>query len=107
RHFESHAAQARRRDPRGAPQARLAPCPRRFATVGSRQLACLRRFFARTTTCQPLPGALTGTSQISSAYSLIVRSEENQPICAVLRAADCHQACLSRQRRNTERWVSK
>ena len=35
-HFESHAAQARRRDPRGAPQARLAPCHRRSATVGSR-----------------------------------------------------------------------
>ena len=55
----------------------------------------------------PLPGGRTGTSQISLAYSLIVRSEENQPMCAVLRAAACHQACLSRQRRNTERWASK
>jgi hypothetical protein len=55
----------------------------------------------------PLPGGRTGTSQISLAYSLIVRSEENQPMCAVLRAAACHQACLSRQRRNTDRWASK
>ncbi len=43
----------------------------------------------------------TGTFQISSAYSAIVRSEENQPVRAVLRMAERHQDLRSRQRRAT------
>src|SRR5271166_178308 len=48
-------------------------------------------------------GGVTGTFQISCAYSAIVRSEENQPICAVLRIAERHQEDLSRQRLKTLR----
>ena len=42
----------------------------------------------------------TGTFQISSAYSAIVRSDENQPVRAVLRMAERHQDLRSRQRRD-------
>ena len=88
---------------RGAPPARPAPFPRRSANLGTRRTVCLRCVSARTIPFHPLPGGRTGTFQISCAYSLMVRSEENQPIRAVFRAAAFHHECLSRQRRNTER----
>ena len=43
-------------------------------------------------------GVRTGTFQTSSAYSAIVRSEENQPVRAVLRIAERHHDLRSRQR---------
>ncbi len=45
------------------------------------------------------------TSQMSRAYSLIVRSEENQPTPAVLRMALLHQAAGVRQSASTSRWA--
>src|SRR5690606_35078331 len=41
--------------------------------------------------------------QTSSAYSRMTRSDENQPICAVLRMLARHQAAGSRQRSSTAR----
>jgi hypothetical protein len=58
---------------------------------------------------QPRPSsvaAITGTPQISSAYSRMLRSDENHPICAVFNTLDHHQAWRSRQRSATARWVS-
>ncbi len=59
-----------------------------------------RRDFVAGSACQlrhrrpSLTPVLTGTSQISSAYWRIVRSEENQPMCAVLRIALAYQSAL-------------
>ena len=47
---------------------------------------------------------LAGTSQMSSAYSRIVRSEENQPTRAVFRALDRHHEAGSRHFASTSRW---
>jgi len=50
--------------------------------------------------CNPYP--VRGiTFQMSSAYSRIARSEENQPTCAVFSTLDRHQARRSRQRAET------
>ena len=50
--------------------------------------------------------ALTGTPQISAAYSRMARSEENQPTPAVFRMAVRHQAGGWRHRASISRWAA-
>ena len=47
-----------------------------------------------------------GTFQISLAYCRIVRSDENQPMRAMLRIALAYQSGLSRQSASTSRWAA-
>jgi len=47
----------------------------------------------------------TGTFQMSSAYSRMVRSDEKKPMCAVFSTAERHQAAGSRNLAATSRWV--
>ncbi|MDT4889282.1 hypothetical protein FQZ97_1259670 [compost metagenome] len=49
----------------------------------------------------------TGACQISAAYSRMVRSEENQPMRAVLSTAERHHLELFCQRLSTCRWASQ
>src|SRR5204863_4419211 len=52
-------------------------------------------------------GGLTGTFHTSAAYSVIVRSAENQPICAILRAQARPQASGWRHNRSTASWAAR
>ena len=49
---------------------------------------------------------VVGTCQMSRAYSLIVRSDENQPMFTVLRIVFCVQSWLRRHSLATSRWAS-
>ena len=60
----------------------------------------------RLCTRPPMQSHQAGTFQISFAYSRMVRSDENQPICATLRMARAYQSGRSRQTSSTRRWVA-
>ena len=57
--------------------------------------------------CRPVVQGYRPIPQMSCAYCRIVRSDENQPMRAVLRIAFCHQAEGSDQSSSTWRWAAQ